>query len=128
MDNDFFTLQSLLTFGGATTATVVISNGIQFITERNPRWLGLAIAQCVSVGTVLLGFVPGGAEIEGAASPSTVFVAVINGFLVFSSAVGITAMAPGDAASGNGLARSVTDDVEDVRGRPRRREFWTNWF
>lgn len=128
--NDFFTFQSLLTFGGATTATVVVSNAIQYVTQKNPRWLALAIAQAVCLGTVLITLFT--ASEGGAPAPvaSSLFVAVINGFLVFSSAVGITQMVPNEGTGAGGkAARSVTEgQVGADTSSSRQRGFWSNWY
>jgi hypothetical protein len=47
--SEFFTLQSMLTLSGATTATYVISNGLQHAFNYNPKWLALAIALAISL-------------------------------------------------------------------------------
>lgn len=128
--NDFFTFQSLLTFGGATTATVVVSNAIQYVTQKNPRWLALAIAQAVCFGTVLITLFSGNDGGAPAPVASSLFVAAINGFLVFSSAVGITQMAPDDGAGAGGqTARSVLEGQVNIdTASSRQRGFWSNWY
>ena len=130
--NDFFTLQSLGTFAGATGATVVISNSVQRVTNRNPAWLALFIAELICLLTVF--WVHESAPESVQIVYSDYFVAVVNGFLVFCSAAGSTAVgaaatggatqaapavARGDASEGIGSAPSAT---------PVRRRFFTPWI
>src|SRR5262249_11806329 len=92
--NDFFTLQSLLTFGGATTATIMVPNALQMALKRNFAWLGLLVAWVVCLLVVFQAHQSAG---PGVATPWTDYlVAVVNGCLVFCSAAGATSV--GNAA------------------------------
>src|SRR5262245_44074964 len=80
LPHDFFTPQSAVTLAGATAMTYVVSSGCQAAFNFNPRWLALLIAIAItSFGT----WNSGGNAVD------YVF-AVVNGFLVFLSAVGIS--------------------------------------
>lgn len=112
----FFTLESMLTLTGATGATFVISNGLQRALNFNPKWLALAIALALTTIGVYLS--------NNGHGPGDYFVGVVNGFLVYCTAVGSTAVAAGDNAGsttrGN-VERGVVKPLE-------RRGFLTRWF
>jgi hypothetical protein len=109
----FFTIQSMLTLGGATTATSLVCNSLQHAFNFNPKWLALIIAQAFSLyGTSL-----------HANTPSDYFVGLINGFLIYSSAVGITQI--------SGVRAASDANPMDVGKRPNaaaRRTFRSAWF
>ena len=75
---DLFTLQSMVTLTGATGAVYVTCNSLQRAFNFNPRWLALLVAELISLfGTYV-----------NAKYPSDYFVGVINGFLIYCTAVG----------------------------------------
>jgi hypothetical protein len=123
--NDFFTLQSLGTFAGATSATLCGANAIQYVFNVNPRWLALAIAEAVCVGWVAVTQIDG----AGAFALTPYFVAVFNGFLVFTSAAGLTAVGAEVRRGGELNARSgkATTRGPEMTGAPRR-GFFTPWL
>jgi len=112
LPKELFTLQSMLTLGGASTATWLVCNVLQHVANFNPRWLGLALAEVFALyGTYTHTHVP-----------SDFFVAIINGFLIYSSAVGIaqmTGVSP-PPASGMGGPTNVA--------APRSRTFRSAWW
>lgn len=112
---DFFTLESLGTLAGATTATLAVSNTIQHIFNVNPRWLAFAVAEFICLGLVAM------LQIDGTwpVAVTPYFIAALNGFLVFCSAAGMTAM------GGKTLGQQGTRTLEAPGGR---RRFWTPWF
>ncbi|MBI1788646.1 MAG: hypothetical protein HYR60_13985 [Acidobacteria bacterium] len=84
LPHDFFTPQSALTLSGATTMTYVVASGCQAAFNFNPRWLALAIAIAITAfGTW-----------NAHGGPVDYVFAIVNGFLVFLSAVGISATVP----------------------------------
>ncbi|MBR1127381.1 hypothetical protein [Bradyrhizobium iriomotense] len=116
--NDFFTTESLLTFGGATLATFFVPNALQAALQWNPRWLGLAVAEFICFAVV------GNAWWLGAAtSPFQVVVAFINGCLVYCSAMGITSI--GADATGVSGAKGTPLPKDD--GEKAERSFLTPW-
>ena len=128
--NDFFTLQSLGTFAGATGATLVISNSLQRVLNRNPAWMALVVAEVICIATVVLTH-------ESASEGTTIlmsdyFVAVVNGFLVFCSAAGSTSV--GGAVTGEAnpaapaIARGSATEAASVPGTTARRSYFTTWF
>ncbi|UWQ84378.1 hypothetical protein [Leisingera caerulea] len=128
--NDFFTLQSLGTFAGATGATLVISNSLQRVLNRNPAWLALLVAEVICIATVF--FTHGNASEGSPILLSDYFVAVVNGFLVFCSAAGSTSV--GGAVAGEAKpatpakARRNAEEAAASSGSSDRRNFFTPWF
>jgi len=113
LSGDFFTVESLGTLAGATTATLAIANTSQYLFNFNPRWLALAVAEFICLGMVAV------LQIDGAAlGAAPYFIAFLNGFLVFCSAAGLTGLGH-EVGRGGGAAR-------DWPGG--RRGFWTPWF
>lgn len=117
LPNALFTFESLMTMGGATAAVFVIANGLQRAFNFNPRWLGLALAELISLVGVFT---------TGSVTIASVFVAIVNGFLIFAASAGVTSMGrrseeklePAAATAGAGTtARSATT-----------RRFLTPWF
>jgi len=51
--NQFYTMQTMMTLAGATGATFVVANGLQRAFNFNPKWLALLIAQVVSLAGVI---------------------------------------------------------------------------
>ncbi len=125
--NDFFTLQSLATFAGASSATLAIGNAVQFAFNFNPRWFALAAAEFICLGVVAAGQIDGSAP----AAVTPFFVAFLNGFLVFCSAAGLTA-AGGDvqrrrSGAPGGMETMISRTLGGGNGSERR-GFWRPWF
>jgi hypothetical protein len=113
---ELMTLESMLTLTGASSATLLIGNSIQYLFNKNPRWLALAVAEVISnVGVY---------SVHG--QPIDYFVGVVNGFLIFCTAVGASQMtgrrSPRAAARGPGDPRLPHPDENG------RRAFLTSWF
>ena len=110
---EFFTVQSMLTLTGATGATYVICNGLQHAFNFNPRWLALAIALAISMfGTYL-----------NASRASDYFVGIVNGFLIYCTAVGATQVTAPRADRGTPMGA----DHRGVVASGKRR-FRSPWF
>src|SRR5205807_2338683 len=89
--NEFFNLQSLASFGGATLATCVIPNALRVASSNRLKasWIGLigfVVAQTICLVTVYSAPDP-----EGTRTLLSYLVAFANGCLVFTSAAGSTA-------------------------------------
>jgi hypothetical protein len=137
--NDFFTLQSLGTFAGAVGGTTVISNGLQRALNFNPKWLALALAEIICLTIVY--YTHAGAPPDSQPMSSDYFVAVINGFLVYCSAAGVTTAGGATLGTTKSTAAQSTDGVASgsgtaqARGAPdssdgtplSRRRFWSSW-
>ncbi|WP_338664846.1 hypothetical protein VQH23_06650 [Pararoseomonas sp. SCSIO 73927] len=132
--NDFFTTQSLLTFGGATAATFVVPNALQAALNFNPRWLALVVAEAVCVAVVLNGQMNG-----SPAGLAEYLVAVVNGCLVYCSAMGITSIGANATRQPPAAASPAAPIPKSASARPsanaepaprpagRRRTFLSPW-
>jgi len=111
LPKEFFTIEAMGTLAGVTAATLVIVNGCQRAFNFNPAWFGLAVAEMICLTWV---FVSGGVG-------SDWFIAVINGFLVYAAAGGVT-----------GAGASVTGSTVVAKGaRPgarTQRRFFSPWW
>jgi len=85
LPREFFTPQSVLTLSGAAAITYVVSNTLQSVFGFNPRWLALLIALVVSLFGVW--YTKGDALAYG--------FGVLNGCLVYLTAVGLSAVTRG---------------------------------
>jgi hypothetical protein len=114
--DDLFTVKAMLTLTGATGATVVVGNGCQAAFNFNPRWLALATAMAISMFAVY----------HNKGGPSDYFVGVVNGFLIFLTAVGANTMS-GKKPGEGGTARGVDQPLEAMPASAKRR-FTTRWY
>lgn len=115
LPNEFFTIQSMLTLTGATTATLVIANSLQHAFGYNPKWLALLIALLLSIlGT----YFTGGEAVD-------YFVGLVNGFLIYSSTLGLTIMTNGTTAAAT--ARTMKAQGESNASESKRK-FFTPWI
>lgn len=111
MNSDqLFTLDSLLTMGGASLAVTLVGNTFRYIFGWNPRWLGLIIA----LGIAGL----------GVATKSTVtwvdgVVAFFQGLQIFAAAVGIASITN---------AGTSGDGTRGLELRLNMKSFWISWF
>src|SRR5947208_2238656 len=104
----------MLTLTGAAGMTLVIANGVQAAFDKNPRWLGLLIAEILSITGTYISHKP---DVDW----TDYFVAVVNGFLIFVTAAGGT-----HAAGGQGQPAQPRG-TQNV-GKPQKRSFFTPWF
>ncbi|MBO0935996.1 hypothetical protein J2I47_05505 [Fibrella sp. HMF5335] len=112
VQKDFFTVASVTTFAGATGITYVIANGLQKAFDFNPKWLALAI------GIIVCEL---GAALSSASGVADYLMAVVNGFLVFNTAGGMTSLTGPPAPPAGGTTRETPFG-------PTRREFTSPWF
>ena len=77
--NDFFTLQSLQTFGGATLATTILANTFRSLTNKNPKIFAF-------VASILLCIIIAFLQKE---QLERYFIVFINGCLVYCTATGL---------------------------------------
>jgi hypothetical protein len=119
MPDSFFTAQTMFTFTGATGATFVIANGIQAAFNFNPRYLALVVALLITlVGTQVS---------SQSHDLSDYFVAVINGFLVYCTATGVTAIASRPAPVGV-VEKGLTPRPGTGAQITTRRGFLSAWY
>ena len=72
--------QSLTTYAGLATAVVFVTNGIIRAFRFNASWLGLLVALLICVVTVSIG--------EKKVGWDGYFIAVLNAFIVYGTALG----------------------------------------
>lgn len=109
-----YTAASMATLAGASTLTLLISNALQSSLNFNPKWLALAIAQAFSIAGISF--------TKGVYSGETIFVAVVNGFVIYSAAIGINRTG---GSGGGGRGAATTQGLQSPQPR---RGFWTPWW
>lgn len=81
--NEFFTLESLLSFGGATAVVLLVTTVAGMLVGEAAKPYLKHLALVVAVGLMLLG-----AAVTPDPAWTKWIVAVVNGFVVFLAAVG----------------------------------------
>jgi hypothetical protein len=80
-NSDFFTAESLLTFGGASTATVIVGNTIRKVFKQDAVWIPFVVALLLAIAAA-----GAGGQLSKA---SGWLITVVNGCLLFCTASGI---------------------------------------
>lgn len=117
--NQFFTLESMVTLTGATGATLVVSNALQQVLNKNPKWMALLVAQIISLATIYF---------SGATLGSDYFIATVNGFLIYSSAIGASTFTNGAPNPAAFTERGDQPVANSVNVNAPRRSFLTPWL
>jgi hypothetical protein len=82
----FLTVQTLFTAAGATTTVIAVTTILQGLIPRLPaKWVGLVLAFVITLFAVQVR----GEEYTGV----NIFVAIMNGFVVYAAAVGVNNVA-----------------------------------
>ena len=127
--SDLYTVANVATLAGASALTVIISNTLQAVFNFNPKWLALVIAEALSFAGAFLT-----TPTQHENLPTRLFLAFINGFVIYTSAVGaqqITGKKGGDnPPPKDGVARqeTVRPLTQPAATAPTRRSFGTTWF
>jgi hypothetical protein len=122
--DEFFTWAALGTLAGASGATFVITNTLRSVLDWSPKWLGLVIAQIVCIG----------AAASLGKSGSDFVIAILNGCLVYLSAVGVASASGGTTASAtarggaNEVSRRASATARGGAHEVSRRSFLSPWF
>jgi hypothetical protein len=121
---ELFTTQSMLTLGGATAGTVVVCNGLQAAFNFNPKWLALA----VSLAIALVGAF--GLSDSSGHYVSTGFIAVLNGFLIYCTALGANTVvvSRGTAAPSSAVRARGADEAALPSPSVDKRRFTSPWI
>ena len=83
---ELYTTASLYTLAGASSAILVTCGVCAYVFEFNPRWLGFVLAEIIAVvGVFTLRDVQ-------KSDPRIWLVAIFNGFLIYSQAVGFNTL------------------------------------
>ena len=81
--NDFFTLEYILTFGGATAVVVLVTTVVNLLVGERAKPHLKSIALLTAIAVMLLG-----AWVSNTRDAATWIMALINGLVVFLAAVG----------------------------------------
>lgn len=114
MPSQLFSNESFATVAGASGIVFIVANTIQAVFNFNPRWLALAISELVALYGVHA------AQVTPV--PSDYVLALLNGCLIYCTAVGGTSIVGSAKARGRSKAPPQTGQQE------RRRDFTTKWF
>ncbi|MBG0808198.1 hypothetical protein IY145_02110 [Methylosinus sp. H3A] len=109
LPDQFFTWAALGTLAGASGATFIVTNTLRSAFDWSPKWLGLVVAQGICIGGAVA------LDKQG----SDYVIAVLNGCLVYLSAVGISSTTGG--VSPTAVARGGAI-------RPSEKRFFSSWF
>lgn len=109
LPNEFFTWGALGSLAGASGATFVITSTLRSAFDWSPKWLGLVVAQIICIG----------ASVSLGKSGSDSIIAILNGCLVYLSAVGLASASGGTTTSAT--ARGGTNTAPP-------RGFFSSWF
>lgn len=118
MTQDPFTYSSLMTIGGGALAATVVPNVLGLIVALpRPARAGIALAVGLAIQLVAA------TQVTAKESPEIWIVAILNGFLVAATALGINQVgtAGGGGDDGGGGALAAPDDGDD-------RRFFTHWL
>jgi hypothetical protein len=109
----YFTPESILTLSGATGAVYVVSGAIQHVSGYNPRWLALGISLIIAVV---------GSYATQPPVVATYLIAVVNGCLIYCTAVGV------NSVLGKGGQSSIAKGNNNSSDAVGRRSFRSRWF
>ncbi len=112
-------LTALGTIGGLTLATTAVTNGLWRSFGWQPRWLGLVVSLVICVATAFF---------AGNVAPVSIFLAVLNAFVVYLAAAGTSGA--GAAIQGD-QGQAPANEGRELPGmddEPPDRQFLRSWF
>lgn len=109
LPGEFFTVESMATLTGAILVTGVITNVLQKLTKWDPKWIGFVTAMIISIAYVFF---------SENAEAVNYFMAFINGFLIYASAVGGMQI----------LGTSIEQLDPTIHSRKHSRKFFNKWY
>lgn len=114
MAQDLFTLVTLGTSAGATAATLVVGNTLQSVFNIGAKWLSFVIAELIMLAVAIF---------TTPTDASGYFLAILNGCLVYCSALGLNTMTSRQQPSEAPISRSATE-----AGLPPRQAAYSGGF
>jgi hypothetical protein len=112
--SELFTASSFVNLAGASAGVFVVCGALQAALNFNPRWLALVMSEIVAVFGMY--------EAHSAAVPSDYFIAVLNGCLIYCTAVGGSTLGSTGKLIGRAKGRVGLNGINE------RRAFLSNWF
>jgi len=107
----FFTLQTLFSAAGATTAVFTVTSVLHgFFPRVSARWFALAFSWLLT----LLGISVG----HQGWTPANILLAVINGFVIYAAAVGVNNVATSTPPSTGGVGAQSAETGRSYRWWP----------
>jgi hypothetical protein len=116
---DLFTLATLGTSAGATAATLVVGNTLQSVFSLSAKWLPFVVAVLIMIFVALF---------TNTTEVSAYFLAILNGCLVYCSAVGLNTMTSRQPPSEPPVSRSAAEAGLPPRPRVYRSGFFSRWW
>ena len=114
LPSELFNRQSILTLTGAAGAIYVVTAAAQHALNFNPRWLALGLS--IAAGIV-------GASTIEASTYVDYLIGVVNGCLIYCTAVGINTLAGGPSTG-----RLVSKGMGQVDSGAEKCHFRSRWF
>ncbi|KAB2915556.1 MAG: hypothetical protein F9K23_09855 [Bacteroidetes bacterium] len=120
---EFFTVESITSLGGGSTVVVLITNTVCYLIPniKNSKWISF-------IASLLIPFLFVNA---GTIDVSTVFLSVVNGFLIFNTAVGFSVLGRELKGKGRNFSETI-DNIDVFKGvqtdrAKKERVFWKKW-
>jgi hypothetical protein len=114
MPDDFFTIESILTFGGATLAVTVLTVTITGLFNIEPKIVAIVLSLVIAIY---------GTYETGNGTVGEYFLAVLNGCLIYCSVSGINVIAAGTKKGGtNGKPFGSSTNENKKFG------WWPKWY
>jgi hypothetical protein len=116
---DLFTLATLGTSAGATAATLVVGNTLQSVFNLNAKWFSFVVAELIMIFVAIF---------TTTTILSAYFLAILNGCLVYCSAVGLNTMTSRQPPPEPPVARSAAEAGLPPRRYIYRGGFFSRWW
>jgi hypothetical protein len=111
-------VDSLATFGGISATVVAVTNSVKNAFGWNPPWVALVLAVAVCV--------IGAFSRQPRPNAAGILIAVVNGCIVYSSALGMNSLGAAASKKAGGPAGGVAPGIGGARRTER--PFFTPWL
>jgi len=123
---EFFTMQSFLTLSSASAIVFIVTSVIGYVSngKLNLKWLSSLIAEIVGIIGVFL---------KSPVSILNIFIGILNGMLIYATAVGINTVVVPVTREGqvNQVKSNEFKQMANAGGKKpivARRRLWTSWW
>ncbi|MSV29337.1 MAG: hypothetical protein EXQ52_11450 [Bryobacterales bacterium] len=109
------TLDSLKTYGGLSMAVIAVTNSLSMAFGWKPKWLGLVVslAICISLQALM----------SNQASGLVFFLASLNAFLIYFTAIGGNAVAGAAVSTGAAVRQAEVGGTQSAVGKLRTTDY-----